>query len=122
MLNGTTVLVVEEEFLIALDIQRMLENLGASQVLLARNAEEAHAMEAYWPDVRLAIVEIALEQQRPLHLIDSLTRSGIPVVICSADTGLRHGVVQFASLPVLTKPMAETDMVSAINQVFDLAS
>jgi CheY-like chemotaxis protein len=121
MLNGTTVLVVEEEFLIALDIQRILENLGASQILFARNAQEAQTMDAYWPDVRLAIVDIALEQQGSLHLIDHLTRTGIPVVICSADTGLRHGVSQFPSLPVVAKPMAETDMVTAISQVFNLA-
>ena len=119
MLNGTTVLVVEEEFLIALDIQHMLEGLGVGQVLFARTAQEAYAMASNWPQVGLAIVEIALEQDGALALIDELGKSDIPVIICSADTALRRGVPQFPALPVITKPMAETDLVTAISEVLD---
>ncbi len=121
MLDGLTVLVTEAEFLIALDVQRMLEGLGARQVLFARTAEEALAMEPYWSDVSLAIVEIPLERQSPLRLIQRLGENNIPIVVCSADTGLRRGVPQFPALPVVTKPMAETDLVSAINEVFNPA-
>ena len=121
MLNGITVLVIEAEFLIALDIQRMLEGLGAGQVIFARSAQEAHAMQGYWTDVRLAIVEIALEQHSALRLIDQLLESRIPVVVCSADARLGRGLSEFPTIPVVTKPMAETDLVTAISQVFDPA-
>ncbi len=120
MLNGKPVLVIEEEFLIALDIQRMLEGLGAGQVICARSAREAHAMHMHWTDVQLAIVEVALDQQSALQLVRRLLDSGIAVVICSADTALRRGVPEFPALPVLIKPMAETELVAAINNVLEL--
>jgi DNA-binding NtrC family response regulator len=122
MLNGKPVLVVEEEFLIALDIQRMLEALGAGQILFARSIQEAQAMEMHWADVHLAIVEIALEPQAALLLIDRLIKSGIQVVICSADAALRRGVTAFPHAPVIIKPMAETDLVAAINKLGEAAA
>lgn len=119
MLNGKPVLVIEEEFLIALDLQRMLEGMGAGQIVFARSAREALAMEMHWADVQLAIVEIALEQHSALELVGRLVTNGIAVVICSADTSLRRGVTQFPALPVVLKPMAETDLVTAISKVYN---
>jgi CheY-like chemotaxis protein len=119
MLNGTNVLVVEEEFLIALDIQRMLETMQSGQILFARTVEEAISLHSHWADVGLAIVEVALEQDGSLALVDKLILSGIPIVLCTADAALRRGIAQYPRLPVVTKPMAETDLVHAIGQVFN---
>jgi len=119
MLHGTTVLVVEEEFLIALDIQRMLEALGAGEIFFARSAAEARRQQELWAGAGLAIIDMALHRAAALELIPQLLAGGVPVVLCSADAGLKHlGVPQFPNLPVVTKPMAETDLVHAIGKVF----
>ena len=56
MLNGRTALVVEEEFLIALDVQRMLEALGVGLTLFARTPAEAEQLRARWPEIAIAIL------------------------------------------------------------------
>ena len=114
MLNGSTVLVVEEEFLIALDIQRMLENLNVGQVVFARSVDEAQGFKEHWAGVRLAIVEVTLQRHHSFSLIATLQSLGICVVLSSADGSLRHGIEQFPTLPVVLKPMAEHDLVQAI--------
>ena len=114
MLNGSTVLVVEEEFLIALDIQRMLENLDVGQVVFARSVDEAQGFREHWTGARLAIVEVTLQRHQAFALIATLQSLGICVVLSSADGSLRHGIEQFPTLPVVLKPMAEHDLVQAI--------
>jgi CheY-like chemotaxis protein len=112
MLNGRPALIVEEEFLIALDIQRMLEGLGAGQTLFARNADEAHQLQAHWPDLALAIVETRSGDASSQHLHDKLTGAGIPVVLTSAETGLRSSVQGH----FVSKPIPEDDLVRAVQQ------
>ena len=120
MLNGQTILVVEEEFLIALDIQRMLETHGTGQMLFARTAEEAHELEAYWPSIRLAIVEIRHDGAHSLTLVRRLRDAGVAVVLNTADSAIRRGHPDFPDVPVAVKPMAEEDLVAAIEQAVAL--
>ncbi|HEY0032624.1 MAG TPA: hypothetical protein VGB81_05110 [Devosia sp.] len=117
MLDGTNVLVIEEEFLIALDIQRMLEGLNSGQVLFARSALEASSMHDHWSAVGLAIVELSLQPNAALELVQRLLDQRIPVVLCSADMAFSTGAPQYPQLPLVIKPMAETDLVAAIRKV-----
>jgi CheY-like chemotaxis protein len=116
MLNGRTILVVEEEFLIALDIQRILETHGTGQMLFARTAEEAHDLEAHWPSVGLAIVEIRHDGAPSLALVRRLRDAGVAVVLNTVDSALRRGHPEFPDVPVAVKPMAEEDLLAAIEQ------
>lgn len=114
MLNDRTILVVEAEFLIALDVQRMLEGLNARQMLFARTTEEAHELSPHWSCLGLAVVEI--QQDRPLSiaLVQGLRARGIPVVLSSADSTIQRGHPEFPGVPILIKPMSEEDLASAI--------
>ena len=116
MLNNQTILVVEEEFLIALDVQRMLEAHGVGQMLFARTAEEARELEAYWPSVGLAIVEVRRDGAHGLALVRRLRDAGIAVVLNTADSTIRRGHPDFPDVPVAVKPMAEDDLLAAIEQ------
>lgn len=116
MLNGKTVLVVEEEFLIALDIQRVLETLGVGQMLFARTLQEADAIAGQDTDLGLAIVEVRTGGEPPLALAHALVNSKVAVVLSTADVSLRRGLPQLPDIPVVLKPMAEDDLVAAIGQ------
>jgi CheY-like chemotaxis protein len=116
MLSGQTILVVEAEFLIALDIQRMLEGLGAGQMLFARTAEEAHQLQSHWPTVGLAIVEVQPEQPQTIALLQSLRHHDVTIVLSSADSAMRRGHPEFPDIPMLVKPMADDDLANAIRQ------
>lgn len=112
MLNGRPALIVEEEFLIALDIQRMLEGLGVGQTLFARNAEEARQLRYHWPDLALAIVELRLDETRNHALPEDLCEAGVALVITTGDFGLSR---KFPSLaPVIVKPIPEEVLASAV--------
>jgi CheY-like chemotaxis protein len=117
MLDGKTILVVEAEFLIALDIQRMLEGMSADQLLFARSADEAHELGPNWDALGLAIVELRQHQPVSMALVQSLRDRDIPVVISSADGAIRQGHPEFPGVPVLVKPMAEDDLANAIRQI-----
>jgi CheY-like chemotaxis protein len=116
MLNGRTALVVEEEFLIALDIQRMLETLGVGQTLFARTAAEAEQLRASGPEIGLAIVEIRSHGTAAHQLVEGLTRDGIPMVLTTADLAMDNGSRAFPDLTVVAKPLPEDALASAIRQ------
>ena len=120
MFSGQSILVVEEEFLIALDIQRMLETRVAGQMLFARTAEEAHELEAHWPSIGLAIVEIRRDGQHGPALVRRLRDAGIAVVLNTADSAIRRGHPDFPGVPVAVKPMTEEDLVAAIERAVAL--
>ena len=113
MLNGQTILVVEAEFLIALDIQRMLEGLGAGQMLFARAAHEVQELAPRWPTIGLAIVEIGPNFSETT-LVHGLLAENIPVICSAADSALRQGHPDFPGVPVVIKPMSDEDLAAAI--------
>ena len=120
MLTGRTALVVEEEFLIALDIQRMLEALGVEQTLFARTAAEAAQLQARWPEIAIAIVEIRAGDASTSALAESLVAARIPTVLVTADFNARHGIAEALALPVVVKPIPEEHMTAAIGQVLSV--
>lgn len=114
MLKGRAALIVEEEFLIALDIQRMLEGLGVGQTLFARDAEEARQLRSHWPDLALAIVELRPDASRNERLPQDLAAAGIPFVVTTGDFSLSRQLG--ATAPVVLKPIPEQALASAIAQ------
>lgn len=111
MLDGRTVLVVEEEFLIALDLQRMLEALDAGQMVFARSPAEAMAAAVHWKDSAVALIEWRPEEGECVSLLEALEITGIPVVFVAT-----HANVQAPpdGRPVVSKPVRELALASAI--------
>lgn len=115
MLNGRTALVVEEEFLIALDIQRMLENQGVAHTLFARTAPEAELLRPRWNDLAIAIVEIRSQDPPVFDLIDSLRTAAVPLVLITSDVTFGSGRGPgLSDLAVVIKPIPEDGMANAI--------
>jgi hypothetical protein len=116
MLSGQTVLIVEAEFLIAFDIQAMLEDLSAGQLLLARSAAEANRFKPDWPSIDLAIIECVRNCVQTDELLTGLLQSGTPVVLNSSDSALIDGHPDFPDIPVIIKPMIEEDFRRSVAQ------
>ncbi|HTM79340.1 MAG TPA: response regulator [Devosia sp.] len=116
MLAGQTVLIVETEFLIALDIQRCLEAFGAAHTVFARNTTEALGAVKSWPSFGLALVEIHNGQDEDRALLQGLTQAGVKLVLLTADTAPCRSRASFPGQPVVLKPFLEEDLASAIRQ------
>ncbi|MDB5536690.1 MAG: hypothetical protein JWQ65_1565 [Devosia sp.] len=116
MLTGQTVLIVESEFLIALDIQRCLEAFGAAKTVFARDTVEALDSMDRWNGFGLALVEIHQQHDDDAALLRGLEEAGVKLVLLTADTMLRRGHSEFPAAPVVMKPFLEEDLASALKQ------
>lgn len=106
-------LIIEDDALIALDLQEMLERSGFGPVEIAFTAEAAErsAQQSY----AVAIVDIKLASGTSLAAARMLQGNGTPLVF---TTGYAGGVSPaFANAPVLLKPFDE----GRLNEALDSA-
>ncbi len=114
MLTGHKVLIVEAEFLVAFDIQRMLETLMTGPMLFARSPLEARDHEHLWPSISLAIVDLGHQPDHVGPLLHGLRDAGIAVILSTMDNKMQQGHPDFPGAPVIIKPMIEDDFHRAV--------
>jgi CheY-like chemotaxis protein len=115
MLAGRTALIVESEIIIALSMQAVLENLGASQVIVMTSPGEFQSRQHATRDAALAIVEIEARRPDQFDLVRSLLDMGIPVLGLTADSRLRNGMPELADMPFLIKPVPDEALAEAVS-------
>ena len=114
-----TILVVDDEMLIALDIRSQLEALG-HRVLVAPALAEAFAL-LDKESVDVAIVDWHLRNEISAPLVDLLRARQIPFIVCSAS-GLDELTGLFPAAPILIKPFATGDLIVVLERVVDGAT
>ncbi|WP_156352214.1 MULTISPECIES: hypothetical protein [unclassified Devosia] len=117
MLKGQTALIVEAQYLIALDIQATLEDLSSPRVLIAQDPAFIEELAVPFSEIGLAIVEIERNLPSNLQLIGDLVRQGIPVIGVTADQDLRKSINWLSGVPLLFKPTPSESMIDAIRTV-----
>src|SRR5689334_13393663 len=112
-LDGRNVLVVEDEFLIALDLCQTLEMEGCRVLGPAPTVEEAlRLIERADPSPDAVVLDINLGGVRAVPVADALAARGIPFLAATAYHDLPEPV--FAGVPVLSKPYAMTQVREAL--------
>ncbi len=120
LLSGRRALIVEDEFLIALDIQRLLEEAGATETLIATNLAEAATLLAGGRTIDLAIVDLRLGNEDAHPLVEDLKGRAIPLVITS---GLNPGGVEVSgSVAIMPKPYSDEEFGLALRSLLGVAS
>ena len=108
-----TVLLLEDNMLIALDAENALNDAGIDRVLLASNCEAALAhIENEAPD--FALLDFNLGDETSERVADALTASGVP--FCYA-TGYGEAMQELANPPpcgVLKKPYSKDEIVAML--------
>lgn len=108
-LDGLTLLVVEDEFLIALDAQRILEDAGAGTVLLANSVAEVRQLLADGPKIEAAVLDLKLGDEDASPLMEEFAQRAIPCVVTTGlDTAAPKGI------RILTKPYRDVEFIDAI--------
>ena len=111
-LAGLTVLVIEDEYLIASDVQRIAEDAGAEQVLLAGSTAAALACLADAPQIDVCILDLKLGDEDGRPLAQELLKRGIPFVVA---TGM--GIdPDLPGVPIVHKPYTDTPVVDALRR------
>jgi DNA-binding response OmpR family regulator len=105
------ILVVEDEPLIALDIEDSIGALGAP-VRVARSLAEASTIIATPPRPRLVLLDVVLPDGRSFDLAHEITALGIPLVFL---TGYDHGIPDtLRHIAVIEKPFSTDTLVAVV--------
>ena len=109
-----TALLLENEPLIAMDIELALQDAGFDVTSIMSSVEAGGWLESHSPDV--AIVDIEL-RDGPCHLIvEMLAARGVPFLVHSADLPPMHEGTAFAKGTWLNKP-TDSDEIARAAQV-----
>ena len=121
LLSGKRCFVLDDEFLIALDIQQILERAGASHVTSVASAPEAIEVLGREPKFDLAVLDVKLGgvERNSLDVAALLHTQGVPFVFL---TGMRADDVhakKFPNAPVIEKPYDVTALLRAVQQALE---
>ena len=102
------VMIVEDELLVALDMERTLEDLGFEVVGVASDERQARALANHGVD--MALVDLNLRDGLTgLRIGDALTKSGVSVVFMTGNPDLVAAAVPRA-VGVIAKPVGAEDI------------
>jgi len=117
MLSQTRLLIVEEEFLIALDIQRVLEGANALQTVFARDFHEVGKLTDRLVEFDLAIIT-APRDDADFAIAEQLALAGPAIVVCSAARDHLAGT-PLADAEIVDKPFADDVLLTACRRALD---
>ncbi len=114
-------LVLDDEFLIALDIQQMLERAGAAQVVCVASAADALDLLRREPKFDIAVLDVKLSgpEGTSLGVAEALAGKGTPFVFL---TGMRVDDVhakRFPQAPVIEKPYDAIALLNAVRRALE---
>ena len=112
MLSSHRLLIIEDVFLIALDIQRILESANARQTVFARDFEEAAALSARFAEFDLAIVNPPLIDAGQIATAAALVAAG-PAIVVSTAAPFELRSTPLAGAETIIKPFADGDLLAA---------
>ncbi len=120
-LRGTRILVVEDQLLIAMDLEKMLGDQAVTEIVTAASATEALArLRAFTPDV--AILDVNLGAETSMPVAAELTRRDIPFVFATGYGDRSIIPQEFVAVPVVRKPYDAAAIVSQLSQLLGRAT
>lgn len=110
----STVLIVEDEALIALDLETTLGDCGVARVLAASTIADALVL-IETNDIDAAILDLRLGSNDWTYgIAAALTERGIPFIFSSGTSSVATG---FEQVPLVGKPFSEEQLLEALQQV-----
>ncbi len=103
-----TVLIVEDEVLVSIMMENFLLDLGATEVIVCRNPEEAQARVALRA-VQCAILDVKIGQLDSFGLADDLSRRNVPFFFATAS-GPEVIAERHRHRPILAKPYSNEQL------------
>jgi CheY-like chemotaxis protein len=110
MLEGLRILVLEDEFLIAMDVEQLCRDYGAVEVIVARNLEEI----GDGLDFDVAIIDVLLGGVSTFGFAARLQGAGTPFVFASGYTDDTELATRFPGVAMVGKPYSGKDLVEAV--------
>lgn len=113
--GSLVVLVVEDEFMIALDLQMMLEEQGYDVLGPVGRVEQALSLlNGQPPDA--AVLDLNLHGHLATPVAERLRALRIPFVIASADASVVSGNAVFSGAEGIAKPIQQRHLLAALQR------
>ncbi|MEI4261569.1 response regulator [Roseovarius sp. D0-M9] len=114
-LKGRRILIVEDEILLALDLELFLESQGSNVLGSAKSVDAALALvEAENPDAVTLDMNLNGESSAPVAA--ALQERGIPFVFVTGNAGKDLDYPAFHDVPLVKKPYDPTELVYKLVQ------
>ncbi|MDQ1902101.1 response regulator [Paracoccus sp. WLY502] len=112
MIDGTSILILEDEPLVAFALEDMLLDLGSRDVRLATTIAEAmRLLDKYTPD--FAVLDVNIRGERSYGVAAELSRREVPFVFATGYGDAEHPET-LKAVPTVTKPYSPEDLKSAL--------
>ena len=116
LLANKRVLVVEDEFLIALDIERIIESAGARDFVVVNRCSDALKAIAAAP-FDLAVLDFKLDKENVLPVAEELIAVGTPFIfLTGASSESMMAQKQFENIPGAAKPFDSATLLAALSK------
>lgn len=111
---GLSVLLLEDEYLIALDAQQILEALGVEKVEIVATLDGAEK-QAEAGQFDLAVLDVNINGQFSFPIARTFGRRGIPVVFASGYELRDRTLPDFENAVCVTKPYTSASLKQALS-------
>lgn len=111
-LNGLRILLMEDEALIALDLEQLCRESGAEDVVVVRSVDQID-VKATDP-FHAAILDVMLSGNPTVEFARTLTRQGVPFVFATGYADREELFSEFPGTPVIGKPYIGSELVDAL--------
>jgi len=110
------ILVVEDEYYLAIDLERMLGEAGASTVGPVSSVDAALALIARTPLLHGAILDVNLGGRMAFAIADALAARGVPFVFATGY-GKQEMPERYVGVMRLNKPVERPALADALRQM-----
>ena len=113
-LKGMRLLVLEDEYLIGLELERIAEECQAQSVDLVSNVNELLAWIESGAECDIAIIEVEAHGVSSLQAATLLQSRGVPLVFTTAYDVEAGGIDGFVGVTVIGKPYGKSQIIKAV--------
>lgn len=113
------ILVVEDDALIAMELEERLQEMGYVVLGPAQNLTDAHVLAAAAEAPHAALLDAKLGDETSVGLGAALAARGVPVAFCTGYDEVKGLPPELKGAPVLTKPISDAKLSAALKQMLD---
>ena len=114
-LSGRRILVVEDEYLIAIEMERWLQEAGAEVAGPVSDTERALAL-IETEALDAAVLDVHLNGEPAYVVADRLTERGVPYLFATGEFRIAEGS-DYRSHAVLGKPLLDEELLRAVSRL-----
>ena len=115
-MTGRKILVVEDDVLIAMELQERLGELGFVVLGPVGNLADAEKLvEAERPDA--ALLDANLDGVSSVPIGVKLAAMGVPFAFCTGYDAIKNAPPEVVKAPVLTKPIGDGDLKAGLKKL-----